>query len=424
VTASYEEATPDCGTVAAEPFPGRQRAQHLAQLGVDRWQAAGFRGQGVTIALLDSGFRGYRGQLGKALPAHVTCRSFRADGNLEAKDSQHGIMCAEVLHALAPDAGLLFANWEPDHPEQFLEAVRWARQEGARVISCSLIMPSWSDGDGGGPFNEALAQALGSGNRPDDVLFFASAGNTALRHWYGRFHANQQGLHEWRPGQTDNTMTPWGNDTVSVELYGHLTARYDLRVEDEATGTLVGHATAGAQTHQRCAEVRVQPRPQAAYRVKVHLDTGGAGDFHLVVLGGGLACATLNGSVACPADGPGVIAVGAVSRNGKRAAYSSCGSNSSHPKPDLVAPVPFPSLWRLRPFTGTSAAAPQAAGLAALCWSRHADWTPNQVRQALLKSARDLGPPGPDFETGYGMIALPPEEMADPWQSFQFPLLP
>ena len=29
-------------------------------------------------------------------------------------------------------------------------------------------------------------------------------------------------------------------------------------------------------------------------------------------------------------------------------------------KPDLVATVPFPSGWRTRPFSGTSAAAPQA----------------------------------------------------------------
>src|SRR5438093_8749489 len=79
------------------------RLAHLAKLGVDRWHQEGFRGQGVKIAVLDSGFRGYRNFLGKGLPAKVTARSFRADGNLEARDSQHGILCGEVLHALAPD---------------------------------------------------------------------------------------------------------------------------------------------------------------------------------------------------------------------------------------------------------------------------------------------------------------------------------
>jgi subtilisin family serine protease len=129
--------------------------------------------------------------------------------------------------------------------------------------------------------------------------------------------------------------------------------------------------------------------------------------FHLVALGANLDYTTPSGSIPFPADGPEVIAVGAVYASGQRAAYSSCGPNSLQPKPDLVAPVPFPSFWRPRPFSGTSAAAPQAAALAALLWSKHPLWTAAQIRQALCTSARDLGPPGHDFETGYGMIRLP-----------------
>src|SRR5262245_24582437 len=76
------------------------------------WHKAGHRGQGVTIAVLDSGFKGYREALGGVLPAKVQTKSFRKDGRLEARDSQHGILCAEVIHRVAPDAKLLFANWE------------------------------------------------------------------------------------------------------------------------------------------------------------------------------------------------------------------------------------------------------------------------------------------------------------------------
>src|SRR3954447_23786100 len=49
-------ATPDCGDVPPEPFPQAQRARLLARLGVDRWHAAGCRGRGIKIAILDSGF--------------------------------------------------------------------------------------------------------------------------------------------------------------------------------------------------------------------------------------------------------------------------------------------------------------------------------------------------------------------------------
>ena len=46
-------------------------------------------------------------------------------------------------------------------------------------------------------------------------------------------------------------------------------------------------------------------------------------------------------------------------------------------------------------------------GLAALLWSRHPDWPAGRVRAALRQSAHDLGPPGPDGETGYGLLHLP-----------------
>jgi subtilisin len=141
--------------------------------------------------------------------------------------------------------------------------------------------------------------------------------------------------------------------------------------------------------------------------VRVKQTGGKPGSFHLISLGGGLRYATTPGSIPFPGDGPEVIAVGAVDSTGQRASYSSCGPNSRQPKPDLVATVPFPSLWRPRPFSGTSAAAPQAAGLAALVCGRHSDWTAKQVRDFLITSAKDIGPVGHDYETGYGLIHLP-----------------
>jgi subtilisin family serine protease len=133
----------------------------------------------------------------------------------------------------------------------------------------------------------------------------------------------------------------------------------------------------------------------------------GTGTFHLVALGAMLDQVTAQGSIAFPGDGPEVVTVGAVGSDGLRAAYSSCGPNSKLPKPDLVAAVPFACGARARPFAGTSAAAPQAAALAALVWSQHPSWTAERVRESLIKSARDLGPPGHDWETGYGLIGLP-----------------
>ena len=44
--------------------------------------------------------------------------------------------------------------------------------------------------------------------------------------------------------------------------------------------------------------------------------------------------------------------------------------------------------------------------MAALLWSSQADWSADKIRQFLKKTARDLGPPGHDWQTGYGLIHL------------------
>ncbi len=397
------DATPDSRTAAEIAL---SRDEHLQRLGVLAWHKAGDRGRGLKVAVLDSGFSGYRDHLGHALPDHVLVKSFRGDANLEAKASQHGILCGEVVHTLAPEADILFANWEPDRPDQFLDAVRWAKQQGAQVITCSVIMPSWSDCEGGGSVHRDLARILGGGDKPGDVLFFASAGNTAQRHWSGAFHDGGEGCHEWTTGCLDNAIQPWGGEVVSVELCGPTGTKLELSVYDVTAQETVGKSAAATSNEHGCAVVRFLPRDGHAYTARVH-GREGAGKFHVVVLGGYLQVANAAGSVAFPADGAEVIAVGAVDGTGHRAAYSSCGAPSTDAKPDLVAPVPFASAWRSRAFSGTSAASPQAAGLAALLWSHHHDWTAKQVRDELRTDAEPLTKAGHDYETGYGRIHLP-----------------
>ena len=400
-------STPDSTLYPPDPNPALHRAQHLARMLVDRWHQAGQRGKGLKVAILDSGFRGYRDHLGKSLPARVTAGSFRTDQNLEARDSQHGILCGEVIHALAPEAELLLVNWEPDRPDKWLEATRWARQQGARIISCSVIMPSWSDGEGHGTVHDGLTKIVGDGSRANDLLCFASAGNTAQRHWAGKVRSNEDGWHEWQAGRTFNSLSPWGSELVSVEMSWQGDADFDLVVMDVTDDVEKGRSSPQRGITRTCAIVRFQPEPRHQYAVRLKQARSEPAAFHLVALGGGLAYATASGSVCFPGDGPEVIAVGAVGPDGERAPYSSCGPNSKQPKPDLVATVPFPSLWRSRPFSGTSAAAPQAAGLAALLWSSHPDWTAREMREALTANAQDLGPVGYDPETGYGVLCLP-----------------
>ncbi|HEY7308379.1 MAG TPA: S8 family serine peptidase [Gemmataceae bacterium] len=413
---SERAATPDASQFVTTADAQPQRSELLEQMGVRAWHARGWRGRGLKVAVLDSGFSGYRTHLGEALPRTVKTHSFRFDGNLEAKDSQHGILCAEVIHTLAPEAEILLANWEPEHPDQFLAAVRWARQEGAQILSCSIIMPTWSDCEGHGRIHEELIRLLGPGDRAGDALFVASAGNTAQRHWSGPFQDGGDGCHVWKSGDdaafTENAIHPWGSERVSVELCCPARDGFEVVVSDATSRRLIGRTRSADGAGAGSAVVAFMPKPGHDYRVHVRQVRKASGRFHLVVLGGSLRYASCSGSIPFPGDGPEILAVGAVDRTGRRLSYSSCGRKNGGTKPEFVAMVPFPSGWRSRPFAGTSAAAPQVAALAALMWSRHAEWNPRQLRDALNKAAHPCSRNSPVWQTGHGLIRLPTASVA------------
>lgn len=408
-------ADPPTVLALARPIPRFETpdpalAPHLTLLGVNRWHQSGFGGQGIKVAVLDTGFRDWRRAAGHEIAAEPVCRSFRSDGDLEARDSRHGVLCAEVVNTIAPRTQPLLANWEPDHPASFLQAVKWAKEQGAKIITCSVVVPSWSDGDGGGPLHRELQRIVGDGTHPEDVLFFASAGNTALRHWSGNLCTDRDGWHHWREGQIHNKLVPWGTEPVLVELYGSLRRNLVMQIVDNATGAILSEGRPRFESSDPAwtrAAVRLDPQPGHSYSVRVFASSAGVGSrFHLVALGGNLETASAEASVPFPGDGKEVIAVAAVDREGKRLAYSSCGTDDG-PRPELAGLVPFPCKGREKPFSGTSAAAPQAAAVAAVLWSRHPEWTAGQVKQALQRAAQDLGPRGVDNETGFGLAKLP-----------------
>ncbi len=53
---------------------------------------------------------------------------------------------------------------------------------------------------------------------------------------------------------------------------------------------------------------------------------------------------------------------------------------------------------------GTSMATPHVSGVAALVWSANRTWTNAQIRDALIKTAEDLGVAGKDNSYGYGLV--------------------
>lgn len=134
-----------------------------------------------------------------------------------------------------------------------------------------------------------------------------------------------------------------------------------------------------------------------------------------------VAAAGNNGNasnVAYPARHNGVIAVGAVHQNGSIWNYSQTGSSMCLVAPsgavngqgdvvttDRMAPKGKNSNSNYNfTFGGTSAAAPQIAGVAALMLSVNPNLTRAQVKSKLESTATDLGTYGFDTTYGYGLV--------------------
>src|SRR5262249_6279202 len=152
--------------------------------------------------------------------------------------------------------------------------------------------PSWSDGEGNGSVHERMSQLVGPGSSPQDVLLFASAGNTAERHWSGPFHDGGGGYHEWVASEREKLITPWGSNEVSVELCWQPGPSYELTLLDAVTGGVVGRTATYHDSGRCCAVARVLPESGKQYRVRVKQTGSRAGSFHLISLGGGLRYAT------------------------------------------------------------------------------------------------------------------------------------
>jgi len=115
-----------------------------------------------------------------------------------------------------------------------------------------------------------------------------------------------------------------------------------------------------------------------------------------------------------PAADPNVIAVTATDANDRLFRGANRGNYIAVAAPgvDILAPAPD-GTYQLT--TGTSVAAAEVSGIAALLIERNPSLTPSAVRKILMDTAKDLGPKGRDRDYGAGLVnALQAVESAKP----------
>jgi subtilisin family serine protease len=110
------------------------------------WAFGDGLGEGVTVAIVDSGVEGGHPAIGGALRRSVRVEIEGDEASVSDDDAidvvGHGTACASIIHALAPSAALLSVRvLGPDNRGKglaFATGLEWAIDQGASVINLSL----------------------------------------------------------------------------------------------------------------------------------------------------------------------------------------------------------------------------------------------------------------------------------------------
>ena len=358
------------------------------------WQAAGWSGRGVTVAVLDIGFTGAADLAGEELPGTLP----RLGGTVDA--TAHGAAVAEVVHDIAPEADLLLVQFSTD--TEFLAALDLIVDEGADIVVAAIGFDNVWAADGSSVVSAAVTDLV----EDEGILWVAAAGNEALRYQHGPLARDPAEPERLRidGALTDQTTgrsvsLRWDDPSVDLRLELH-----------DADGALCGasddrQSETGSPTERASADC--PPPLTAAVYADASVPAEGVVAY-LYASGGWQGAEPTAGTLTLPADAAGAISVGACSLEDGAPGYSSQGpTEDGRLKPDVCAPHGVSTAsGGVAGFDGTSSAAPHVAGLLALMLD--AGVSPAEARAALSANAVDLGAPGEDTVHGAGLVQAGP----------------
>jgi subtilisin family serine protease len=186
----------------AEGYSYGNSYEQISMIGIHELHNAGYRGKGIVIAVLDSGFDG----LGHAAFDSLTVVGMRdfVDGDDDVTGDNHGIEVLSILAALdngnmigsAPHASYLLARTEnvANRVEERVEedywvaGIEWADSLGADVVNSSLGYTTFDDGTGymysDLDGDTAVTTIAADAAAEKGIIVVTSAGNEGDDDWY------------------------------------------------------------------------------------------------------------------------------------------------------------------------------------------------------------------------------------------------
>jgi len=380
-------------------------------LGVQQAHENGITGEDVEVGIIDAGFDPNN----QAIASNVVdTGSFRSSGG----DPAHGTSVAEIVTRTAPDSQLYLVSTSTGTDTE--AAINYLRRQDVDIIVHSAGFPAFED-DGDHILTDNINAATESG-----TLFVNSAGNEAQTHWEGEFRdTDRDDFHEWTRNGDELNCLPNCDTEYSgpITVYIRWTdqgqeSHYRPSIFNTVTDEFIATDTdrvfttpSGTKyTILSVADIRSQPVDLVIDHV-----SGPADDEIEVIIFEGPRKMEQNipvSSISAPADVPAAMTVAAYQVGPRRLApYSSRG-----PTDDGRTGIDVTGYTNIGVenglygserfvFTGTSAAAPYAGGVAALVEEDQAgDQSPTELTNTLRSSSDDILDPGVDTASGSGVV--------------------
>ena len=442
--------------IPPQPAQGSTVSEGVAAHAVPAWHAAGYRGRGVKIGIIDTGFEGFAALQGTELPSTVEALCFTDIGvstlNLaDCTDSddgeshrKHGTAVGEAIFDIAPEATYFISN--TSSYSDLITSVNWMIEHNVDVINHSVGWTWQGPGDGTSPFSNAVFVGVNAATA-GGITWVNSAGNDAQSTWFGNFlDTDADGFHNFSAAdECNDVLNPasgdfeieagkefraqlrwddnWGNanrdlDLLLYRVYGFglapLLVAYSVDVQS------------GGQRQYPREFLSHTPTSTGTYCLAVGQLGGATPSWIQLKASGnyGLQHHTIHHSIGNPAESanPGLLAVGAAGRNDRIdnpfdtsiiEPFSSQGPTpDGRTKPDIVGADAGQSVSYRSDhnpngyFFGTSQASSHVAGLAALVKQSFPGYTPRQVATYLKNNAQARGAK-PNNTWGHGFARLP-----------------
>ena len=360
----------------------------------------GNNGSGIKVAIIDAGFDVTDEEISSNI---AEARSFRSNGDITAGGrTAHGTATAQIVVDVAPDVELYLYNIES--VPNMIRLIDYIIGRGDIDI-VSLSVAWWGVGpyDGTSGLSQKVSEAQDSG-----ILWISAAGNYADSHWEGMFaDADADGFHNF--GSVDETISFFAaaGSVVELELtwddaWGRSSNDYELRLFDANLNLLISSIETQDGDDDPLETIQYLVVSDGIYNIVIERYSGEARNLELFSFEHSLTEHNVpGGSVIIPADAVGTVAVAAVGHDTESLKlYSSRGpTNDGRTKPDIAGPTDV-STSVYSSFTGTSAAAPHVAGVAALIKSANSTYTPAQIQSVLEGTTRNHHTKNNDDGTG------------------------